>query len=120
MRFALIILFVITLGYNQKPKDILWIDKQIITFDQLKTNERFNISIKIKNITSDTIHIDRIITSCECVTIDQYPDKISPNQYDSIPFTFVTDKTGFVSRGFSIFTREQQRPIHILIEGDVM
>lgn len=113
-------LFIITISCIKQNTNYIQIKDEYIDFKTLKHDSFLIKTIYIKNLYSDTIHIDTITTSCECVTMIRKIKKISPNQKDSIIFKFKSEETGYISRGLSILFKDRQEPFQIIIEGEII
>lgn len=95
-------------------------EDQHINFGYLKVNEEFKYTLVLQNPSKDTLFIDTLTTSCECVTLERKIRFISPVQKDSISFSFLSKEEGYITRGLAILFQNDQEPVIITIEGEVV
>jgi lipoprotein len=113
-------IFIITISCIKQNTNYIQINEEYIDFKTLKRDSSLIKTIYIKNTYPDTIHVDTITTSCECVTMIRKIKKIPPHQKDSIIFKFKAEETGYISRGLSILFKDRQEPFQIIIEGEII
>lgn len=118
MIYFIILLLSCLVGCSTKTDNCVYIDDSIINIDSLNINEVLNKSIAVENKSADTINIDTIVTSCECVSILKKVYRLLPYQKDSIVFTFNVDQAGYISRGLSI--KIGNEITSIIVEGEVI
>lgn len=118
MIYFIILLLSCLVGCSTKNDNCVYIDDSIINIDSLNINEVLNKSIAVENKSADTINIDTIVTSCECVSILKKVHRLLPYQKDSIVFTFNVDQAGYISRGLSI--KIGNEITSIILEGEVI
>lgn len=115
MKYVIIFLVVCCLKSCDTNKEVSLVENNIIAFDSLNISDSLIKSVVLENRTADTIVVDTITTSCECITLLRKIDNLSPFGKDSIIFEFVPNKLGYVSRGLCIQLNDEF--IDIIIEG---
>lgn len=105
---------------KSKTDSNIIISKQKILFDTIKVFDELKEIIYFTNNKIDTFLVDTIITSCECVYLHKSIKYILPFNTDSLIVIFKSEKTGYISRGLSILVKNEQEPISIILEGEVI
>lgn len=105
---------------KSKTDSNIIISKQKILFDTIKVFDELKETIYFTNNKIDTFLVDTIITSCECVYLHKSIKYILPFNTDSLIVIFKSEKTGYISRGLSILVKNEQEPISIILEGEVI
>lgn len=116
MKYSIVVLFLLCLKMcNSIRSDTLFVKENIINFDSLDISESITKTIILENRSSDTIRIDTITTSCECVTLLRKINDLLPFQKDSIILKFTPNNVGYISRGLCIQVDDEF--IDIIVEG---
>jgi hypothetical protein len=95
------------------------IENRIVSFDTIMINKPYKHSFVLSNISNDTLYIDKISYSCECVNIIKNIDYIAPNRKDSLIVSITSNQEGYISRAVYIYIKEMQEPIDLILEGYV-
>lgn len=85
--------------------------------DKIEIGDTIDLNVLLENQSSDIIHIDTILVSCECVEILTDFKCLKPMSQDTLKVRFLPLQPGFISRGFSI--RYNRTVKDVIIEGYV-
>ena len=113
-------LLIILLSCEQPTSNQLFVDQRVC-FDTISYGNAYSNSFVFSNNTQDTIFIEKITHSCECVQIINKDELrfIPPKGKDSLIFLLTPQNQGYISRGVYIFLRDKQQPVDLIIEGYV-
>lgn len=102
---------------QSKQSTDLLIENDFIKIENARVFDTLYYDVRIRNLSSTEIKIDKLMTSCECVSVEKGIERLKPNQIDSIRVRFITESAGYISRGFSI--KYNKKVKNIIIEGYV-
>lgn len=117
MRFLCFFLFLIFCSCKNREMTDLLIESDFIKIESACVFDTLHYNVKVMNLGTSEIHIDTLVTSCECVSIEKGVKLLKPNQMDSVKIRFVAETSGYVSRGFSI--KYNKKVKNVIIEGYV-
>lgn len=114
-----LILLVVLLLYSCKEigEVDLFIKDEYYYLDKISVGDTVCLNVLLENRSSNVLHIDTIMVSCECVKTLTDIRFLNPMEQESLKVQFVPLQAGYVSRGLSI--RYNKRVKDIIIEGDV-
>ena len=92
-----------------------------VHFDTISFGDVYRKAFIMSNPTNDTIFIEKITHSCECIEVlnKNRIIHILPQKKDSLIVLLSPHDRGYISRGVSVFFRDKQEPIDLIIEGYV-
>ena len=101
------------------PSSVL-VDRRV-HFDTIYIGDVYRKAFILTNQTKDTVFIDKITYSCECIQVLNKNEikYISSKDKDSLIVSLTPQEKGYLCRGISIFFRNKQEPIDLIIEGYV-
>ena len=101
------------------PSPIL-VDRRV-HFDTIHIGAVYRKVFILTNQTKDTVFIDKITHSCECIQVLNKNEikYIYPKDKDSLIVLLTPYEQGYICRGISLFLRNKQEPIDLFIEGYV-
>lgn len=96
------------------------VDKRVY-FDTINLGDLYHKTFVFSNPTKDTIFIEKIINSCDCIQVLNKDEikYISPKDKDSLIVVLSPHNRGYISRMITVFLRDKQEPIDLIIEGYV-
>ena len=98
----------------------LSVDRRV-DFGTIYLGDVYRKAFILSNQTQDTIFIDKITHSCECIQVLNKNEIkcIFPKSKDSLIVLLTPQEHGYICRGVTIFLRDKQEPIDLIIEGYV-
>jgi len=89
-------------------------------FDTIKIGNIFQHSFIFLNSSEDTIFIDKISHSCNCVNILKEVNLILPKDKDSIIVSLTPTERGYTTRYIYVYLKDNwESPIDLILEGYV-
>jgi len=79
----------VSLSCNNKKNIIVEVENKNIKLGKLTTLDTVKLTYKIQNIGSRVLKIDSVISSCDCIVIDNSNRNIEPNNYTNIKVALV-------------------------------
>lgn len=95
-----------------------YVDKTI-DFDTIYMDVPVVKKILLKNGINDTIFIDKIMHSCECVEILNNIKHVLPHSESFLTVSLTGKKKGYLRRGICIHLKNIQEPIDVFINAYV-
>lgn len=120
MKYVYFLFLLVIYGCNDRDVLPIRVKEEHINFGHLNIGEEYNYTLLLKNISKDTLYIDTITTSCECVILKKKLNFILPHNKDSISFSFISKEEGYITRGLAILFNNYQEPLIITIEGEIL
>lgn len=117
MRFLYFLIVLVCCSCQSKRYADLLIENDFIEIENARVFDTLFYDVKIMNLSSSEIQIDKLMTSCECVFVEKTVERLRPNQIDSIRIRFIPESEGYISRGFSI--KYNKKVKNVIIEGYV-
>ena len=117
MKFLCFSLFLIFCSCKNKETVDLLIENDFFKIENVCIFDTLYYNVKVMNLSTAEIHIDTLVASCECVSIEKGIKLLKANQIDSVKVRFVAETSGYISRGFSI--KYNKKVKNVIIEGYV-
>ena len=101
------------------PSQLL-VDRRV-DFDTIYLGDVYRKAFILTNQTQDTVFIDKITHSCECIEVLNKNELkyILPKSRDSLIVLLTPQEHGYICRGVTFFLRDKQEPVDLIIEGYV-
>ncbi len=77
----------------------------------------FNLHFSIRNDSTQSCHIRKIIPSCTCMQIGEVPDRVAPGKEADINVLFTTDMLGAFEREIEVYIDSREEPYVLTVEG---
>lgn len=94
-------------------------ENQIVILDTMNIHASYRYGFILTNSSCDTLKIDKITSSCECISMKKNLKYIVPHSQDTLIVTIVPDRKGFISRAVYVYFVNQVSPIDFILEGCV-
>jgi hypothetical protein len=116
--FLFFLFFIFSCDQGSSSKIIV---ERRVYFDTINYGDIYHKAFILLNQTHDTIFIDKITHSCECIQVLNKDEikYIPPKSKDSLIILLSAQQRGYISRSISVFLSEKQEPINLIIEGYV-
>ncbi len=118
-KYLLITLFMVLYGLISSPVGAesadspdIYMPQPIFKLGSVEENATVGFDFPVLNTGKSDLVIEMVRSSCECLEIVRYPDKIPPNQALLIKLNFITDGIeGDFKKFFYIHTNDESDPI---------
>ena len=77
-------------------------------------------TIYVKNNDSITYTLEKIITSCDCVSVTPESSNIHPNDSIKLQLSILDSIPGYFNKDIDVFVKEKKSAIHIKLQGFII
>lgn len=105
--------------FAQAQNSVEWLVDMNHDYGLLTQFEPATTAFSFKNITTDTIVIDNIRTTCGCTAPDWDYKPIVPGEIRDIKIVFDAGKVGYFRKKIKVFFSNQRKCDVLYIEGEV-
>lgn len=100
--------------------NIEWLSETNYDFGELNQGEPVECFFRFKNLSSDTLLIDNVRTTCGCTAPDWSVEPILPQAISEIRVVYDAKKLGYFRKKIKVFFNQQRKAEHLEIEGYVL
>lgn len=108
---------------NSSGSDILndsysYCSNPVISLGIVHAGDTINKIFRITNNGNDTLALQEMIPSCNCLKLNISSSKIQTGEYADVEMTYVVDSIkGYFSRSADIYFNERKDPVHLVMHG---
>ncbi len=100
-------------------QSVEWLNDLEFDFGLVEYAESEETKFSFKNISSDTILIDNVRTTCGCTAPDWDLEPIPPGETRDIRIVFDGNKVGYFRKKIKVFFSNQRKGDTLYVEGEV-
>ena len=97
--------------FDQNGRRNLVVDNPTQYVENVIVGDSVRVEFNIRNVTSDTLRIDRVDASCECVTLRPSATEIPPHEDLTVSMKYVADMSGEINRQGYIYFEDLSSPV---------
>lgn len=115
-----VILLFFSSFYLLNTLNIEWLSETTYNFGDLEQGAPVECFFRFKNLSTDTLLIDNVRTTCGCTAPDWSVEPILPQAISEIRVVYDAKKSGYFRKKIKVFFNQQRKAEQLTIEGYVI